>query len=105
MDKLSYVDKDYIENVLKERIDVLRVRYNQLNRCEDEYGNVLKYSVAAVTKSLIRKDLRSCRLIADLLQLIKDDELKLSGEAIKGLDRLLEPNERFRNLREEQDVS
>jgi hypothetical protein len=99
MDKLSYVDKEYLEGMLEERIDILKDRYNQLNRLQDEYGNAVKYSVAAVNKSLIRKDLRTCILVLELMHIITEDELTLTQEAMKGLDRLIEPMERFRNLR------
>jgi hypothetical protein len=101
LDKFSIVDKEYLEGILEDRIGVLRDKYNQLQRSEDENGNTIKNSVAAVYKSLVRKDMRACILILELMQMIPEDEIALTKEASRGFDRLTEPIERYSSLKVE----
>jgi hypothetical protein len=93
------MDKRYIETQVSDRLEVLRLRYRCAVNCKDENDMEIKSTVAATLRSQFKRELCLCKLVYDMLNNIPDDEILLSDEALYGLDRLIEPVERHRRLK------
>jgi hypothetical protein len=95
------MDREYALIVLQERMKTLKHRYQMLCHGLDEQGNDVNRDVAATNRSLLRKDLDLCMLVEELLICTESDWLFLSDEAVRGLERLMDPLERHRRLKEQ----
>jgi len=95
------MDKEYVLWMLEERIKILHQRYLAYCNGKNEYGEELSAGVAATKRTLTKQDYNLCLLIKELITDCKKNVCGyLSPEALEGLERLIEPYERHRNLRE-----
>lgn len=96
------MDKEYALMALNERIKILHKRYVTLCNNKNEDGKELTATVAQVSRSVTLKDLRLCKLVADLLKSETAKRLTLCEDALNGLEQLMEPNEKHRRLKEQR---
>jgi hypothetical protein len=94
-DTLFEQDTNYMLSNTIERKDELKRRWKLLLKHQDRYGERIT-SEATVNRNrvIITRDLQMCALVEELLMRIRDPEIMLSGDAVKGYEKLVEPNER-----------
>jgi len=91
------MDKEYVLYTIKQRIAELQKRYAKLCVGKDEDGNILSTTgYAQSCRTACKKELNLCLLVEALVMGTKTE--LLSEEAIEGLDRLIEPNDRHKRL-------
>lgn len=98
------MDKEYANLILKHRIKVLKQRYKLLCHGLDDGGAAMKPKSAAVSRTLVRRELRTLQLIRELVNLIPDGRMYLSDDAESILEMLVEPNERHRRIKYQEPV-
>lgn len=95
------MDKEYVLFKLRERISILKERFRLINHLKDEWGNDVNKYTAATKRTLYKQDLNLCLLIEELIVASPGQLCILSDEATEGLERLMEPLERHRRLKDE----
>jgi hypothetical protein len=88
-------DVNYMLCNTMERKDELKQRWKLLAQNRDRYSNIIS-STATINRYrvIITRELQMCALIEELLMRIQDKEIKLSNDAVKGYEKLVEPKER-----------
>lgn len=86
------MDKQYALEQVQRRLDQLHMMYGNRCDCRNDDGMPLSYSGAAFARSKITQDINLCMLVKELLE--QSRAVFLSKEAVKGLDRLIEPQRR-----------
>jgi hypothetical protein len=88
-------DTNYMLTMTIERKEELKWRWKQLLQNKDRDGKVIT-SVATVNRYrvIIARDLQMCALVEELLMRVRDKEIMLSNDAVKGYEKLVEPKER-----------
>jgi hypothetical protein len=78
-----------------ERKAELSNRWKLLVQSKDRYGEPIT-STATVNRNrvIVARDSQLCSLVEELLMRIRDKEILLSEEAVKGYEKLVEPKER-----------
>jgi hypothetical protein len=92
------MDKHYIEYQLTSRINVLNERYFNYCNGVDETGRELSYGTAANYRAAALKDSDLCKLVMELITKAPQN-IELSDEAERGLEKLMEPLERHKRLK------
>jgi hypothetical protein len=94
-DTLFEQDTNYMLCTTIERKEELKARWKLLLQNKDRDGKVLT-STATINRYrvIIARDLQMCALVEELLMRIRDKEIMLSNDAVKGYEKLVEPKER-----------
>jgi len=96
------MDKEYVLYTIRQRIEELKHRYKMLCHLKDEDGTEIKNKyTAAVKRTEAKRDLQYCLLVEELIVGTPGKLAILSEEATQGLERLMEPCERHRRLKNE----
>jgi len=93
------MDKEYVLFTIRERIAELKHRYNMHCNMKDEFGKEFNRDVSAVYRSNVKRDLRLCMLVEELIVGTPGKLTVLSDEATEGLEKLMEPYERHRRMK------
>jgi len=91
------MDKEYVLFTLRQRIAVLKDRYRLL--CHGKTSQ--SYGGSAVSRSEAKRDLNLCLLVEELIVGTPGKLTVLSDEAQEGLEKLMEPLERHRRLKDD----
>jgi hypothetical protein len=88
-------DTNYMLCTTIDRKEELKTRWKLLIQGKDRYGEEIT-SVATINRNrvIIARDLQICALVEELLMRIRDKEIMLSEDAVKGYEKLVEPKER-----------
>jgi hypothetical protein len=95
------MDKEYILAMLELRIVTLNKRYKLACHGKDDNGVNRGTYAMANTRTVCKKESHLCVLIKELIEQIKGPICDLSEEAQNGLEKLIEPIERHRRLKDE----
>jgi hypothetical protein len=94
-DTLFEQDVNYMLCTTIERKEELKSRWKLLIQGKDRDGKQLT-STATINRYrvIIARDLQMCALVEELLMRVRDKEIMLSSDAVKGYEKLIEPKER-----------
>jgi hypothetical protein len=94
-DTLYEQDVNYMLCNTIDRKEELKTRWRLLLQGKDRYGELISSS-ATINRNrvIIARDLQICALVEELLMRIRDKEIILSDDAVKGYEKLIEPKER-----------
>jgi UDP-N-acetyl-D-mannosaminuronate dehydrogenase len=94
-DTIYEQDTNYMLSMTIERKEELKARWKLLLQNKDRDGKNLT-STATVNRYrvIIARDLQMCALVEELLMRVRDKEIMLSNDAVKGYEKLVEPRER-----------
>jgi UDP-N-acetyl-D-mannosaminuronate dehydrogenase len=88
-------DVNYMLCTTIERKEELKTRWKLLLQHKDRDGADIA-SAATVNRYrvIVARELQMCALVEELLMRIRDKEIVLSNDAVKGYEKLIEPKER-----------
>jgi hypothetical protein len=94
-DTLFEQDTNYMLCNTIERKEELKHRWKLLTQGKNQYGEDIT-STATINKYrvIVARDLQMCALVEELLMRVRDKEMMLSSDAVKGYEKLVEPKER-----------
>jgi hypothetical protein len=94
-DTIYEQDVNYMLTMTIERKEELKWRWKQLLQNKDRDGKLIT-SAATVNRYrvIIARDVQMCALVEELLMRVRDKEIMLSNDAVKGYEKLIEPKER-----------
>jgi hypothetical protein len=94
-DTIYEQDVNYMLCNTIDRKEELKQRWKLLIQNKNRYGELIT-SAATINRYrvAIARDLQMCALVEELLMRIRDKEITLSNDAVKGYEKLVEPNER-----------
>lgn len=95
------MDKEYALYQLRERIAILKKRYHALNNCKDEWGGDVKPTVAYTLRHNTKREMNTCMLLEELITTMPGKLLCLTDGAMDALEKIMEPLERHRRLKDE----
>ena len=95
------MEKRYMLNVIRERIDTLKSYMKYYNNNQGVGGIKISKGSASYKRTHTKFELQLCYLLEDLVTQVKGQEVYVSDDGGKGFDRLTEPMERHVRLREE----
>ena len=86
---METLEKKYMLSRISERLEDLKHKYWLTCQGLNFKGEPASPNGAAWTRSKVKKDICAIVLVQDLLMVCKDDEVKLTDDALLGFDRLI----------------
>lgn len=93
------MNKEYMERLIKDRLQILQERYKAACSCHDEQGKELTSGNAAAVRTQCKRDMQILNLLYALLGWVSKDMFISDEDMITNFHRLVEPIERYRNKR------
>ena len=92
------MDKEYVLHMLEQRIEELKNRYRLACHGQNEDGTEIR-SNASQIRHATKRDINICMLVEELITATPGRLVPLTDEANAALEKILEPMERHRRLR------